>query len=105
MKKFLEELKKASMNTYDIEPTSSKAQETLGSIRKKYEPLKGTKAIHTSKVTKETRVVTIEEVRERYMVVNYPHFTGGEGLVRTTIMYSSLLCGDSVLEVEDNDQW
>ena len=100
MKKFLEELKKASMNTYDIEPTSSKARETLNSVRGRFVNLKGKKAIHTSKVTKNSRVVTIKEVGPRFITVEYEYFGDVSGKVTTTITYNSLLSGDDTLEVE-----
>lgn len=103
MKKFLEELKNAPMNTYDIAPTSSKARETLNSVRAKYLPHVGKQAIHTSKVSKETRVVVIEEVGSRFIVMSYPYYGNLSGRVTTTVNYNALLAGDSTLEVDDDD--
>jgi len=100
MKKFLEELKNASMNTYDIEPSSSKAKETLDSVRSRFVHLRGKKAIHTSKTMKESRVVTIKEVGPRFITVEYPYYGDVTGTVTTTIIYNALLSGDDTLEVE-----
>lgn len=100
MKQFLEELRKASINTYDVKPDSSKARDTFNEVARKYKRLEGKKALYTSKTLRDSRVVMIENVGPRYILISYEYYGNVCGKIRTTINYGALISGDDKLEVE-----
>lgn len=103
MKGFLEKLN-GTKNAYEHihdDNTVSEATLKFRSMRNKYSKLIGSRALYTCKNTKESRVVYIVEVYSKFLIVEYKVSSAYyEEKVRTSINYSSLLCGDQRLEVE-----
>jgi len=101
MKKFIEELNKSTTYMRNAVPTNTEADRQFGELKEKYSNLVGRRALYTSKIDKDTRVVVIEEVHKKYIVLSYKYYgMDYEGKTKTCVTYQSLICGDSRLDVE-----
>lgn len=101
MKKFLEELSKASNYMINDIPTDTAAERMYAELREKFSKLVGRRALYVSKVEKESRVVVIEEIRPHYIVLTYKYFgMDYEGKIRVCVNYGAIICGDDRVDVE-----
>lgn len=101
MKKFLEELAKSDKYLYNSVPKNSIAERTYAEIREKFLPYVGHRARFISKITKEAKIVRIEEVHHMYLSVSYKYYGPTyEGVLKTCVSIPALFCGDERLDVE-----
>jgi hypothetical protein len=101
MKKFLEELSKASTYMYDAIPTDTEAERKYRELRAKFSSLVGRRALYVSKVDKESRVVVIKSVTKHYVTVSYKYYgMNYQGELFTSVNWGALICGDDRLDVE-----
>jgi hypothetical protein len=101
MKKFLEELSKASNYMYDAIPTDTDAERKYQELRAKFTSLVGRRALYVSKTEKESRVVVIKQVRPHYVILSYKYYgLDYQGELNTCVGYGALICGEDRLDVE-----
>jgi hypothetical protein len=101
MKKFLEELNKAKSYLYETAPINTEANQRRKELKELYGRYIGRRALHVSRVDKDSRVVTIKGVTNNYVIVSYKYYgMEYQGELTTCITYLSLLCGDDRLDVE-----
>jgi hypothetical protein len=101
MKKFLEELSKASNYMHDAIPTDTDAERKYGELRAKFASLVGRRALYVSKAEKESRVVMIKKVTPHYVMLSYKYYgLDYQGELTTCVNYGTLICGDDRLDVE-----
>lgn len=101
MQKFLEELNKASTYMYNAVPIDTEAERRYKELREQFSSMVGRRALYVSKSEKEARVVVIEEVKKRYIVLSYKYFgMDYQGKLTTTVTYGALYCGEDRLDVE-----
>lgn len=101
MKKFLEQLG-AAQGVHEEVPAVTEAGVVYKQIRDKYIKHLGKRALYRSRSTREVRVVTIDAVYGRFVLVSYRHYSiGGEGAIPCTVSLQSLACGDDTLEIEE----
>lgn len=99
MKRFLEELAKAS-NPYEVTMKNTEAKFRKHELRTKYSSLIGKRALYKNR-DKEMRIVTIVEATENFVRFSYPHHgLENSGLIYSTSNYLALFCGEDRLEVE-----
>ena len=101
MKKFLEELSKASAYMTNDTPTDTAAERMYQELREKFRGLIGHRALYVSKTERESRVVVIEEVRDMYVLLSYKYYgMDYQGKMTTSVNFGALICGDDRLDVE-----
>ncbi len=101
MKKFLEELSKATSYMQNTVPTNTEAERQYRELRAKFSTLVGKRALYVSKNLKESRVVVIEEARKNYVRLSYKYFgMDYQGILNTTVTYGALICGDDRIDAE-----
>jgi len=101
MKRFIDELQKASDRLYADNSHSANAEYEFKRYKKTFSDFIGRRALYTDKSTKESRVVTIIGVYDRYLIAKYNYYgMDYRGALKTSVLYSSLLCGESKLAVE-----
>ncbi len=105
MKKFLETMNSSAAGSAGyvqaLKTDAFDAAIKLAELQKQYKKLEGHRALYRNKPTKEMRVVTILTAGKRFITVEYNCYSAtSENVVRVSISYFSLLCGDSSLEVE-----
>lgn len=101
MQKFLEELAKVRNHTEDYDVYNSEAERTFRELKEKFKKLIGKRALYHCNSIKESRVVTIEDVYDRYIVLSYKYYgMDYEGSIRVTVTYQALISGEDRLEVE-----
>jgi hypothetical protein len=99
MKKFLDELNKAR-DTQEV-ITYPGSQKISTGMRSKFEGLKGRRALHVVG-KKEAKVVTIGDAYDNFVSVTFNYYGRERDTVgKSSVSYSSLLCGDEKLEVEE----
>lgn len=101
MKKFLERLKTAE-NLYTDLPTNTQAEQKNRQLKEFFSTREGRRALYSDKTEKEARIVTIEKALDTFVVTRYNHY-GMDYSGKTTccIQYSSILCGDAKVEIEN----
>lgn len=101
MKRFLEELAKASSYMYDAVPTDTDAERQYKELRAKFSSLVGRRALYVCKAERESRVVVIKDVKKDYVILSYKYYgMDYQGELTTCVCWGALICGDDRLDVE-----
>ena len=102
MKKFMEELARTKKHLRDSLPTDTEAQRKGRELQAMYTKMIGKRALYTSKVEKDSRVVVIKDVTKHYVRVSYKYYGRDyEGEISACITYLGLICGDDRLDIND----
>lgn len=101
MKQFMERLKTAE-NLYTDLPTNTEADKKNKQLKNYFLKVEGKRALYLDKTEKEARVVTIKKALDTFVVAEYNYY-GMTYTGKTTccIQYSSLLCGDAKVDIEN----
>lgn len=100
MKKFMEALANSEAYFNDLPGDDSPANKRFKEEKEKYLKLQGKRALY-KQPRGVSKVVTIKEAQEHYVRVSYKYNSEDySGETSMCITYSSLICGDEALEVE-----
>lgn len=101
MKQFLKRLRTAE-NLYTDLPVNTQAEKKNKQLKEYFSKLEGKRALYLDKTEKEARVITLGKALDTFVVAHYNHYgMSYSGKTNCCIQYSSIICGDAKVEVEN----